>query len=109
MSTKPGQLQIALDARGELTTGHVRLVASYLAASERTVWRWLARARPDGHAERQPRKAFTLTDDLLAHLALLGGNCARLHRELIAQERSGGPPAPSTPVTLCDHGSDLRW
>nr|WP_219537642.1 Mu transposase C-terminal domain-containing protein [Nonomuraea guangzhouensis] len=86
---------ISLDARGELTTGHVRLVASCLAASERTVWRWLARARADGHSERQPRKAFTLTDDLLAHLALLGGNCARLHRELVAQERAGGSAAPS--------------
>ncbi|GII33015.1 hypothetical protein Pmi06nite_64570 [Planotetraspora mira] len=36
-----------------------------------------------------------MNDDLLSHLALLGGNCARLHRELLEQERGGGPPAPS--------------
>ncbi len=86
---------LALEARGELATQHVRLVASCLNASERTVWRWLERARTNGHTERKSRSAFTLTDDLLAQLALLGGNCAHLHRELVKQERAGGPAAPS--------------
>jgi putative transposase len=34
-----------LDARGELSSDHVGLIATAVGVSERTVWRWVARAR----------------------------------------------------------------
>lgn len=48
------QRLFGLEARGELTSGHVRLVAQALGKSERTVWRWLAAARAEGRLDRMP-------------------------------------------------------
>ncbi|MEU6721706.1 transposase [Nonomuraea sp. NPDC046802] len=73
----------------------MRLVAACFEVHERTVWRWLERARPDEQTEPQPDPKFTMTADLLAHWALLGGNTARLYRELVEQQRQGGPHVPS--------------
>lgn len=36
---------LVLDGRGELSTAHVRLMASALGVSERTVWNWVSVAR----------------------------------------------------------------
>ncbi|GLX30140.1 hypothetical protein Slala02_59600 [Streptomyces lavendulae subsp. lavendulae] len=39
---------MALDGRGELGSVHVRLTASALGVSERTVWSWVSVARREG-------------------------------------------------------------
>lgn len=79
-----------LDARGELTSGHVRLISTSLGVSERTVWRWLQAARTGGLAGSVPRDRFTVTPRMRELLALWGGNVAAVHRELVAEaERDG--------------------
>ncbi|WP_078993155.1 Mu transposase C-terminal domain-containing protein [Streptomyces sp. MMG1121] len=79
-----------LDTRGELTSGHVRLICSALGVSERTVWRWLQAARTAGQAGSMPRDRFTVTQHVRQLLALWGGNVAAVHRELTAEaERDG--------------------
>ncbi|GAA2752977.1 Mu transposase C-terminal domain-containing protein [Kitasatospora cinereorecta] len=79
---------LALDARGELTTGHVRLVAESVGVSLRTVWRWLAAARTEGRTGARQRERFTVTPQLHARLVLWCGNAAAVHRELLAEARA---------------------
>ncbi|MFI9329234.1 Mu transposase C-terminal domain-containing protein [Kitasatospora sp. NPDC052868] len=78
---------LALDTRGELTTGHVRLVAESVGVSLRTVWRWLAAARTEGRTGTKGRERFTITPGLHARLILWCGNAAAVHRELLAEAR----------------------
>ncbi len=82
----------ALDERGELTSEHVRLTATAVGAAERTVWRWVARARAQVTPAAQGR--FEIDDRLRARLAYHRGNAAALHRELVA-EATSERPAPS--------------
>ncbi|MFI6503880.1 Mu transposase C-terminal domain-containing protein [Nonomuraea typhae] len=84
---------LALDQRGELTAGHLRLLSECLPVSERTLWRWLKTARCGGRCERKPHTRFTITKELRVELALLGGNASHLHRELVA--RAGDEAVPS--------------
>ncbi|MFF2149594.1 Mu transposase C-terminal domain-containing protein [Kitasatospora sp. NPDC058190] len=79
---------LALDARGELTTGHVRLVADAVGVSLRTVWRWLAAARAEGRTGAKGRERFTVTPQVHARLVLWCGNAAAVHRELLAEARA---------------------
>ncbi|WP_265935527.1 Mu transposase C-terminal domain-containing protein [Actinacidiphila bryophytorum] len=79
---------VALDGRGELSSGHVRLAASAAGVSERTVWNWLAVARREGRLGRRARAGFVVTPKVRALLALWGGNVSAVHRELVA--RAGG-------------------
>lgn len=76
---------LALDARGELTTGHARLVASALGVSLRTVWNWVAVARREGCLSPCGRSRVKVTADLRSRLAVWGGNVAAVHRELVAE------------------------
>lgn len=75
---------LALDELGELTTAHVRLVASSVGVSLRTVWRWLDAAR-QGRVGRLERDRFRITPELHARLAAWCGNAAAVHRELVAE------------------------
>jgi putative transposase len=86
-----------LESRGELTSGHVRLVAQALGKSERTVWRWLAAARTQGRLGRVPAERFTVSTELRQLLALWGGNASRVHAELLERARQdpAAPPVPS--------------
>lgn len=81
-----------LDARGELTSGHVRLISSALRVSERTVWRWLQAARTGGLAGSVPRDRFTVTPRMRELLAVWGGNVAAAHRELVAEAEKASRP-----------------
>lgn len=84
---------LGLEARSELTSAHVRLVAQALGRSERTVWRWLASGRA-GRLERAPGGRFTVTAEVRQLLALWGGNASRVHAELVERARldpSQGP------------------
>ncbi|MEV6175401.1 transposase, partial [Streptomyces sp. NPDC051954] len=54
---------LGLEARGELTSAHVRLVAQALGRSERTVWRWLAGGRAR-HLKHVPGSRITVTAQL---------------------------------------------
>ncbi|MFE6744146.1 Mu transposase C-terminal domain-containing protein [Streptomyces tubercidicus] len=76
---------LVLDARDELTSAHVRLVAGALQVSERTVWSWLAAARSEGRTGRKTRSRFMVTDEMRRSLALWGGNVSAVHRELVAR------------------------
>ncbi|MFI1169904.1 M16 family metallopeptidase, partial [Streptomyces sp. NPDC020801] len=62
---------LGLEAGGELTSAHVRLVAEVLGRSERTVWRWLAAGRT-GRLGRVPAGRFTVTVEVGQLLALWG-------------------------------------
>ncbi|MFH9350425.1 hypothetical protein [Kitasatospora sp. NPDC017646] len=79
-----------LDARGELATGHVRLVADVVGVSLRTVWRRLAAGPCRGRTGTRQRECFTLTPQLHARLVLWRGNAAAVHRELLAEARTCG-------------------
>ncbi|WP_449341391.1 Mu transposase C-terminal domain-containing protein, partial [Streptomyces canarius] len=83
---------------GELSTAHVRLVASSLGVSVRTVWRWLARADQTGSVEPAPRARFEITDEVGEVLADCLGNVKRAHEELARRARVAGrrPPGLST-------------
>lgn len=101
-----GRLML-LDARGELATAHVRLVASAVGVSARTVWRWVALARSRGRTRARERARFTITPDLHARLVRWCGNAAAVHRELLAEAAAPGdgssgrlPPAPPSLATL---------
>lgn len=85
-------------AGDELTTAHVRLVASSLGVSVRTVWRWLARAEQTGSAEPVPRARLEITDEVHEVLADCLGNVKRAHEELARRARAAGrrPPGLST-------------
>lgn len=86
---------LELDAAGQLTAGHVRLAASSVGVSERTVWRWLDRGRSTGAAGPPVRARFVVDDALRRRLAYWRGNVAAVHRELVAAAAAGGPAAPS--------------
>ncbi|MEU9047713.1 MULTISPECIES: hypothetical protein [unclassified Kitasatospora] len=79
---------LVLDARGELASGHVRLVADAVGVSLRTVWRWLAAARAEERTGVRQRERFTVTPQLHARLVLWCGNAAAVHRELLAEARA---------------------
>jgi putative transposase len=79
---------MVLDERGELTTAHVRLVASAVGVSERTVWNWVAAARTEGRLTARVRSAVVVTPRVRALLALWGGNVAAVHRQLTAEAAS---------------------
>ena len=82
-----------LDSRGELTSEHVQLTARALGVSERTVWRWVSRAR--SQARRAKRDRFRIDEQLRVRLAYWRGNAAALHRELVAEHAGGEGPVPS--------------
>ncbi|MER5642778.1 Mu transposase C-terminal domain-containing protein [Kitasatospora sp. NPDC002227] len=77
-----------LDSRGELTTAHVRLVASAMGVTERAVWYWVAAARTEGRLSARPRERTLVTPEVRRLLAFWGGNTAAVHRELAAQAAS---------------------
>ncbi|WP_435833175.1 Mu transposase C-terminal domain-containing protein [Kitasatospora purpeofusca] len=85
---------LALEERGVLTPGHVRLAASSVGRSVRTVQRWLQTAREEGRTARKPRPRFTVTDEVHARLALWCGNAAAVHRELLAQAHASADDSP---------------
>jgi putative transposase len=87
-----------LDQRGELNSEHVLLIAAAVGKSERTVWRWVTRARVPA-TPSPPARRFEIDDRLRVRLAYWRGNAAALHRELLAEQRAGGPDAPSV-VTI---------
>ncbi|WP_327575392.1 hypothetical protein [Streptomyces sp. NBC_00145] len=96
---------LALDERGELTTAHVRLVASSVGVSLRTVWRWLDAAR-QGRVGRLERDRFRITPELHARLAAWCGNAAAVHRELVAEAaaaRAKGHQAQAVPSLATLH------
>lgn len=86
---------LELDAEGGLTTAHVRLAAQSLAVSERTVFRWLERARATGKTAAARKSRFEVGEELRARLAFWRGNVSAVHRELVEAAERGGPGAPS--------------
>ena len=87
---------LALDQRGELTARHVQASAEGLGVSQRTVWRWLKRARADGQLAPGAPARLVIDEDLRRRLAYWRGNAAAVHRDLIsAAERGEGPEPPS--------------
>ncbi|MFJ7209291.1 Mu transposase C-terminal domain-containing protein [Streptomyces sp. NPDC098789] len=76
---------MALDVRGELGSAHVRLTASALGVSERTVWDWLSVARCEGRTGPRPRSRFVVTREMRQELAVWGGNVSAVHRDLLAR------------------------
>ncbi|MFK8906242.1 Mu transposase C-terminal domain-containing protein [Streptomyces sp. YS-3] len=94
-----------LDERGELTTEHVRLVASSVGVSLRTVWRWLEAVR-DGRMGPAQRERFRITPELHARLVAWCGNAAALHRELVTEAeraRAEGKEVPAVPSLATLH------
>ena len=91
------QRLLDLDARSELTSAHVRLVAEALGKSERTVWRWLSAARAEGRYGRIRAARFTVTPEVRTLLALWGGNASRVHADLVERARfdPASGPVPS--------------
>ncbi|MEV0850572.1 Mu transposase C-terminal domain-containing protein [Streptomyces sp. NPDC049954] len=93
---------LTLDQHGELTSAHVRLVATAVGRSERTVWRWVTKARIAGHADMACRTRFTVTPEFRRLLLLWGGNASAVHREL--QERAlADPRLPAAPSLSTIH------
>ncbi|QKW25967.1 Mu transposase C-terminal domain-containing protein [Streptomyces seoulensis] len=88
-------------AAGELSTAHVRLVASSLDVSVRTVWRWLARAEATGSASPVPRTRLEVTGEVVDVLADVCGNVKRAHEELARRARAAGEEPPGL-TTLHD-------
>jgi putative transposase len=79
---------------GELTTGHVRLVASGLGVKKRTVWRWLSLAiSQPGTPDRRVR--YQLSEADREAYARYRGNVAAVHRA-----RSAVLASPAAPVVL---------
>ncbi|MFE5833443.1 Mu transposase C-terminal domain-containing protein [Streptomyces sp. NPDC056488] len=81
---------VALDARGELTTAHARLVAKALGVSLRTVWSWVSVARREGRLSARTPDRATVSPDVRARLAVWGGNVSAVHRELLAEAVKAG-------------------
>lgn len=81
-----------LAASGSLTAAHVRLAASGLGVSQRTVWRWLA-----GGTREQPvrlgRPGHRLTGTDREAYALFRGNVAAVHRARSAVLAGAGQAA----------------
>ena len=86
---------LELAAAGQLTSAHVRLAAASVGAAERTVWRWLDRARSTGMVAGKPRDRLVVDDELRRRLAYWRGNVSALHREMVAAAAAGGAAAPS--------------
>ncbi|WP_422804794.1 Mu transposase C-terminal domain-containing protein [Streptomyces noursei] len=93
---------MTLDQRGELTSAHVRLVATAVGRSERAVWRWVAKARATGHVDAAPRPRFTVTPEIRRLLVLWGGNASAVHREL-QQRALADPQLPAAPSLSTIH------
>lgn len=91
----------ALDQRGHLRTAHVNLAAAALGRSPRTVWRWIARARPTGDAT-SARAKFTITSEIRRLLVLWEGNASAVHRELVRRRRED-PTLPKAPSLATLH------
>ncbi|MFE1558125.1 Mu transposase C-terminal domain-containing protein [Streptomyces sp. NPDC058734] len=81
---------MALDGRGELGSAHVRLTASALGVSERTVWSWVSVARREGRLSARAPARVGVSADVRARLAVWGGNVAAVHRELVAEAVKAG-------------------
>ncbi len=86
---------LELETAGRLTRAQVRLVAGSVGVTERTVRRWLNRARVTGQVTAGIRDRFRVDDAIRRRLADLRGNVSALHRELAAVAAAGGPPSPS--------------
>ena len=83
-----------LRAAGQLTTGHVRLAASGLGVTERTVWRWLRLA--DGQCDAPAgRGRYQLSEADREAYARYRGNVAAVHRA-----RAAVLASPDAPVVL---------
>jgi putative transposase len=96
---------LTLDGRGELTTEHVRLVASSARVSLRTVWRWLEAGR-QGRVGPVERDRFRITDELHGRLVAWCGNAAAVHRDLVAEAeraRAEGKHVPDVPSLATLH------
>ncbi|MEU2119484.1 Mu transposase C-terminal domain-containing protein [Streptomyces sp. NPDC016459] len=93
---------MALDQHGLLTSAHVRLVATNVGRSERTVWNWLAKARATGRTDAVSRPRFTVTAEIRRLLALWGGNASAMHREL-KQRAQADPDLPKVPSLATLH------
>jgi len=82
-----------LRAAGQLTAAHVRLAASGLGVTERTVWRWLRHAgQPDAPAGRD---RYQLSEADREAYARYRGNVAAVHRA-----RQAVLASPAAPVVL---------
>ncbi|MBA2897740.1 putative transposase [Nonomuraea soli] len=82
----------ALRAAGHLSTEHVRLAASGLAVTERTIWRWLDQPAQD--APRRPGRApYELSVADREAFAYFRGNIAAVHRARSAVTAPLPPPA----------------
>ena len=86
---------MGLDGEGRLTTDDVRLTADGLAVSQRTVWRWIERARSSAELNAVARDHFVVTDLLRERLAFWRGNVSAVHRELVDEARRAGAVAVS--------------
>nr|WP_228472879.1 Mu transposase C-terminal domain-containing protein [Streptomyces cyaneochromogenes] len=93
---------MALDQHGELTSAHVQLVATAVGRSERTVWRWVTKARATGRLDAAYRTRFTITPEIRRLLVLWGGNASAVHREL-QQRALADPLLPAAPSLSTIH------
>ncbi|WP_157537217.1 integrase catalytic domain-containing protein [Kitasatospora azatica] len=96
-----------LDSRSELTTVHVRLVASSLGVTVRAVWYWIAAARSEGRLAARPRARLVVTPEIRRLLAFWGGNVSAVHRELVARA-AADPEAGPVPSLSALHRAVVR-
>ena len=87
------RLLVEASKAGPLSRAQVAQVAQGFGVSERTVWRWVARACD--HVEPVTRPRLALDEVLRERLAFWRGNVSALHRELRDAAAAGGEPAPS--------------
>ena len=87
---------LSLDQSGELTSAHVKLVATAVGRSERAVWRWVAEARATGQVDAASRTRLRVTPELRRLLVVWGGNASAVHREL-KQRAFDDPRLPAAP------------
>jgi len=81
---------MTLAGEGRLTTEDVRLTAEGLAVSQRTVWRWIERARASDDLNQAARGHFKVTDLVRERLAFWRGNISAVHRELVKEAKRAG-------------------
>ncbi|GAB7036116.1 Mu transposase C-terminal domain-containing protein [Streptomyces sp. NPDC021749] len=81
---------LRLREAGELTTGHVRLVADSVGVSVRTVWRWLSQAEETGSPEKPARRRLQITKEIIDVLADYQGNVKRAHEHLVRLAEAAG-------------------
>ncbi|MEU1667078.1 hypothetical protein ABZ547_26440 [Streptomyces sparsogenes] len=93
---------LSLDQSGELTSAHVKLVATAVGRSERAVWRWVATARATGRVDAASRTRFSVTPEIRRLLVLWGGNASAVHREL-KQRALADPRLPAAPSLSTIH------